>query len=147
VDDDALGPADRFERDSALDRATRALARRDHSAASLEAKLARAGVSAEARAETIGRLEAAGYVDDARFAADRAAHLAGKGYGDEWIRADLASQGVGPETVEDALAALAPEPERAAAQAERLGGGVRAGRTLARRGFSEDCLERFLADG
>jgi regulatory protein len=133
--------------EEALERATRALARRDHSAASLDAKLERAGISAPARAEAIGRLEAGGYVDDARFATDRALHLAGKGYGDDWIRADLASQGVGPEAVEDALASLAPEPERAAEQAERLGGGVRAGRTLARRGFSEDCLERFLADG
>ncbi len=134
------------ERGRAVDRAARALAHRDHSSASLDAKLERAGISEEARAEAIERLERAGYVDDARFARDRAAHLAGKGYGDDWIRADLDAQGVPPDAIEPALAELAPERDRATEQAARLGGGPRAARALERRGFSESSFERLLAE-
>jgi regulatory protein len=133
------------ERRRALTRAARALARRDHSAASLRAKLARAGISEPVQGEALEVLARAGYVDDERFARDRAAHLASRGYGDEWIRADLDGQGVGAEAVEAALEALAPEAERARHEGDRLGGGVLAARTLARRGFAEDSLERLVA--
>jgi regulatory protein len=133
------------ERQKALDRATRALACRDHSAASLRAKLERTGVSEQAQDEALRTLTRAGYVDDARFARDRAAHLAARGYGDEWIRADLETQGVCAAEAEPALAQLDPEPERAAREAVRLGGGLRAARALARRGFSEETLEPLVA--
>ena len=142
--DDAL-PAEVHEREKALDRAVRALARRDHSAAELRAKLDRAGISEDAQDDAVGTLERVGYVDDTRYARDRAAHLAGRGYGDEWIRADLDANGVDLETAETALTALEPEPERAIREAAKAGGGIRAVRTLARRGFSEDTLERLLA--
>ena len=132
--------AEERERQKALDRAVRALARRDHSAAELRAKLDRAGISEDAQTDAVGTLERVGYVDDARYARDRAAHLAGRGYGDEWIRADL-------ETAEPALTALEPEVERAGREATKAGGGTRAVRTLARRGFSEDTLESLLAGG
>jgi regulatory protein len=138
-------PNEDDERRAVLDRAVRALARRDHSAASLRAKLDRAGVSESAREDAVETLERAGYVDDARFARDRAAHLAARGYGDDWIRADLAAQGVNREAAEPALEALEPEGERATRQAAKAGGGVRAVRALARRGFSEGSLERLLA--
>jgi regulatory protein len=127
--------------DEAIERAAKALARRDHSSASLKAKLARAGASEEATEAAIGALERAGYVDDARFAHDRAAHLAAKGYGDEWIRGDLSTQGV---VADGAIAALDPEAERAEREAARLGGGVKALRALARKGFSEESLEPLL---
>jgi len=133
------------ERREALSRATRALARRDHSAASLRLKLDRAGIPAPARDEALAALTRAGYLDDGRFARDRAAHLAARGYGDERIRADLASQGVSPETVEPALAELVPERERALLEAAKLGGGLRAARVLARRGFAEESLEPLVA--
>ena len=45
-----------------------------------------------------------GYVDDGRFAADRAAALAGRGQGDAAIRFDLQGRGVDPEAIEAALA-------------------------------------------
>ena len=70
------------------------------------------------------RSHAAGYIDDERFARDRAAHLAARGYGDEWIRADLEAQGVPAEAVDRALDELEPERERMAREAARLGGGV-----------------------
>jgi len=133
------------ERREALDRAVRALARRDHSAAGLAAKLERGGVSADARAHALEALSDAGYLDDSRFAGGRAEQLAARGYGDEWIRCDLAAQGVAPDAVEAALAGLEPEAARARQQWRPLGGGLRAARTLARRGFGEDALEPFVA--
>jgi regulatory protein len=132
------------ERTRALDRAVRALARRDHSTESLRAKLEHAGISAQAQGEALERLAAAGYLDDARFAHDRARHLAGRGYGDDWIRADLDAQGVTGDAAEAALVALEPEAERAIREAGRLGNGPRAIRALQRRGFSDECVEHLL---
>jgi regulatory protein len=133
------------ERRDALLRATRALARRDHSAASLRAKLDRAGISEDAQIDALDALARGGYLDDGRFARDRAAHLAARGYGDEWIRGDLEAQGVPVESVDPALDELEPERERMAREAARLGGGLRAARSLARRGFSEENLEALVA--
>jgi regulatory protein len=133
------------ERRDALLRATRALARRDHSAASLRAKLDRAGISEDAQIDALDALARGGYLDDGRFARDRAAHLAERGYGDEWIRGDLEAQGVPAESVDPALEELEPERDRMAREAARLGGGLRAARSLARRGFSEENLEALVA--
>jgi SOS response regulatory protein OraA/RecX len=80
-----------------------------------------------------------------RFAHARAEHLAARGYGDDWIRADLDGQGVASETVADALAGLEPEAERARQEWSKLTGGPAAARTLARRGFAEDTVEALLA--
>ena len=95
--------------------------------------------------DAVEALERIGYVDDRRFALDRAARLAERGYGDEWIRADLEAQGVAAETASASLAVLEPEAERAERVAASAGRGVRAVRLLARRGFSDETLERFLA--
>jgi regulatory protein len=137
--------SDPEERRQALGRAVRALARRDHSAQSLRAKLERAGVSEPAQAEVVEALARAGYLDDERFARDRAAHLAVRGYGDDWIRADLDAQGIDPGAAEPAVAALEPERERAIREAVKLPSGAPGARTLARRGFSEESLEAVLA--
>ncbi len=59
-----------------------------------------------ARADALETLERVGYVDDDRFAAGRAESLAGRGYGDEAIRYDLAGRGVDAETIDQALAGL-----------------------------------------
>jgi regulatory protein len=132
------------EREQALDRAIHALARRDHSAQSLRAKLGRAGVSETTQADVVNTLARAGYLDDARFARDRAARLAERGYGDDWIQADLQAQGVGADAAGPALAALEPERERAIREAAKLRDGGQAARALARRGFSEGSLEAVL---
>src|SRR5689334_21750225 len=94
------------EDERAVDRAVRALARRDHSAASLRTKLERAGLSESAQSAALDVLQRGGYVDDSRFARDRAAVLADRGYGDAWIHADLERQGIYRETAETAVAAL-----------------------------------------
>jgi regulatory protein len=141
-------PADEaYEREAAIERAVGALARRDHSAAELGAKLARAGISAAARADAVETLARIGYVDDGRFAHDRAARLAERGYGDEWIRADLEARGVAAEAAEAALAGLEPEDERAVRAAAKAGDVARSARLLVRRGFSGDAVERVLARG
>lgn len=132
------------ERRRALDRSIRALARRDHSAATLRAKLDRAGISPTAQTDAVETLERIGYVDDERFAHDRAAQLAERGYGNEWIRADLEAQGVDRELVGPALTSVQPELDRAARETAKAGGGLRSVRMLARRGFSEETLEVLL---
>ena len=103
------------------------------------------------RADALDTLERVGYVDDGRFASGRAASLAGRGYGDEAIRAFLEADGVAAETLEAALAALEPEPERARRLVARLGATPRTAAQLQRKGFGEEALEQALqgvfADG
>ncbi|MDX6474589.1 MAG: RecX family [Gaiellaceae bacterium] len=124
--------------------ATRALQHRDRSRREVDARLARAGIDEARRHEALDRLERVGYIVDERFAGARAGALANRGYGDEWIRHDLGEQGVAPEAVEDAIGALLPERERAAALVERLGRSRKTGSQLARKGFGADALEAAL---
>ena len=125
----------------ALSAAGRALRGRDLAVAELADRLERAGVAPAPRAETLAVLDRAGLVDDRRFAADRSAVLAERGYGDDWIRWDLEHRGVAAELVESALASLADERERVERILEARGGGIRVARRLARRGFGEDAVE------
>ena len=119
----------------------RSLAPRDRSRQEIDRRLERAGFTTDERGETVAALERLGYVDDARFAVARAAALAGRGYGDEWIRADLAGRGVEGEALQSALAALGPEAERAAAIVRREGAGARLAARLQRKGFGPDAVE------
>lgn len=121
-----------------------ALARRDLTAAELEERLARAGFDADARAEATARAAESGYLDDRRVAFERARRLAERGASDAAIRSELERRGVAEQVAGDALAAVAPEAERAARLARRLGGGPRAARALARKGFPEDLVEQTV---
>ena len=121
--------------------ATRVLQHRDRSRREVDERLTRAGIDADERLEALDALERVGYIDDERFAAARAGALASRGYGDEWIRADLARHRVGAETATAAIAALAPEAERAVVLVERLGRTPKTGAQLARKGFAEESLE------
>ena len=125
----------------ALDLAVRALGAHDRSRSDVEARLARAGVAADERREALATLERLGYLDDSRFAVARAEALAGRGYGDAWIRHDLAGNGVGRDAVEEAIAALLPETERAAAIVGREGAGRRLAARLQRKGFGAEAVE------
>jgi SOS response regulatory protein OraA/RecX len=69
--------------------------------------------------------------------------LAGRDSGDALIRDDLERRGLDRDAIEEALAGLDPEPERARAAVERGGPGVL--RKLAARGFSPDVLEELAA--
>jgi SOS response regulatory protein OraA/RecX len=125
----------------ALAAATRSLAAGDRSQRALERRLAHAGHSAEARDEALAALGRAGLVDDMRLAANRAELLAGRGYGDAAIRADLERRLVADEAVTEAVAGLEAERDRVR--------GLLTGQTvtpallrrLAARGFSHDTLE------
>jgi SOS response regulatory protein OraA/RecX len=126
-----------------LDVAARALRHRDRSRADVAARLERAGVDAAARDEALEMLERVGYVDDRRFARSRAEALAGRGRSDAAIRYELEGGGAAPEAIDEALARLPPERERAIALVRR-GGAAAAGR-LGRAGFGEDAVEAALA--
>jgi SOS response regulatory protein OraA/RecX len=124
----------------ALARATRALAARDRSRFELETRLAGAGLPEAARADALAVLEDAGLVDDARFAVTRAGALARRGYGDAAIRADLERRRVPAGAVEEAVAALEPERERARRLVGREPATPALLRRLAARGFDRDVL-------
>jgi regulatory protein len=128
-------------RAQALAAAGRFLRARDLPAHALGARLERRGIRAEDRAGALAALEGAGLVDDVRFARNRAAALAGRCLGDAAIRFDLKSYGVAPELVEEALAGLDPERERAGRIVASRGRSPATARFLARKGFGEDTVE------
>jgi SOS response regulatory protein OraA/RecX len=120
-----------LRRAEAVNAATRALRHRDHSRASLEARLAEADVAPAARDVALATLERLGVVDDGRAAAARAAALAARGYGDTAIRHDLEARRFGADAVDAALSAIDPE-------------GVRVQVVVARRGASPATTRRLL---
>lgn len=132
-----------------IELAAKALRQGDRSRYEIDEKLARAGVGAVARAESLATLERLGYVDDARFAADRAEALSARGYGDAHIRFDLEGHGLEAESVARALAALEPESDRAREQLAQLGGTPqtlqKALARLSRKGFADESLEGIVA--
>jgi SOS response regulatory protein OraA/RecX len=113
----------------AEDVALRALRAADRSRSELDARLEQRGFAVEERRQTLDDLERLGYLDDERTAETRARHLAERGYGDAYIRADLDRRGL---PTEDALARLEPESERASRFEDRTPA------WLARRGFAQE---------
>jgi SOS response regulatory protein OraA/RecX len=134
-----------------IDLAAAALRHRDRSRMQVDERLARAGVEDDRRADALDALERIGYVDDARFAGQRAASLADRGYGNEAIRALLAADGVSAEVVDEAVGGLRLEIERAAEIVASLGASPRTAARLARKGFGEESVEAaagaFATDG
>jgi SOS response regulatory protein OraA/RecX len=133
-----------LRRADALGRALRALGPRDRSRRALSDRLTHAGVRADAREEALATLEQTGLVDDARVAATRARSLAERGYGDAAIRYDLEREGVAAELVEEAVASLEPERERAKALVKRRGAEPKTARWLASRGFEAATVEEAV---
>lgn len=133
-----------LRRTKALKTAAAALSRRDRSAAGLRAYLGERGVKESEQAEAIEVLSRFGYVDDLRFAADRAAALAGRGFGDEAIRYDLEQQLVSAEQIEAALERLEPEVARARSFARNTDPIPKSARRLAAKGFSLESIESAL---
>jgi regulatory protein len=129
----------------ALDTAVRVLRARDHTAASLDTRLARRGVGGKQRAETVARLQELGYVDDARFAHARAEALAARGASDRLIAHDLERQGVPGTLAAEAIATLGSERDRAATIVARRGAGPKTARYLASKGFAEDVVQAAVA--
>jgi regulatory protein len=126
--------------------AARSLRHHDRSRSELDERLAKAGVGEAERAEALDRLEQVGYVDDGRYAASRAEALAARGQGDAAIRFDLRGKGLDTDAVDAALATLAPEAERAAEVANRLGKSAKTAARLRRKGFSSESVEQAFGD-
>lgn len=137
-----------LRRSQALTDALRVLRHRDVSRRRLDERLQRRGARDSTRREALDTLERAGLVDDARVASGRAGSLADRGYGDAAIRFALAGEGIDAALVEEALAGLEPERQRA----ERLLAAERTPRTLRRlaaKGFDAETLADVagFADG
>ena len=130
--------------DDAFGAVVGALARRDLTSFELEQRLTQAGFDSAACADALARAADAGYLDDRRVALERARHLAERGSSDATIHAELLRRGVSEQELEAALSAIVSETERAEQLASRLGGGLRAARALARKGYPEDVIERTL---
>jgi regulatory protein len=131
-------------RRTALEAATEALARRDHSASGLVGYLAERGIDRDEAQEAVDRLAGAGYIDDERVASVRAQSLAAREYGDAAIRADLENRGLTVERIDVALGALDLESERARSIVERDGATARTARRLIAKGFSDDAVETAI---
>ena len=131
-----------LRRAEALAVAGRALRARDLSARELARRLEQRAVSPSVAQDSLAALSAAGLLDDARFAENRAGSLAERGYGDAAIRHDLEQRGVPAELVEAAVAGLEPESVRAGRIVCRRGTGAGTARYLAGKGFGEDVLEQ-----
>jgi SOS response regulatory protein OraA/RecX len=133
-----------LRRAEALRVAGRALRHRDLSRRRLAERLEGAGVTPIAAEESLDALESSGIVDDRRVARSRSSSLAERGYGDEAIRHRLLAEGLKQALVEEALAGLEPESERARPLIERRGPGPRTARYLFGRGFGEEAVEGAL---
>ncbi|MGQ0547622.1 MAG: recombination regulator RecX [Betaproteobacteria bacterium] len=130
-------------------RALRHLARREHSRAELERKLAPFAESAASLESVLSELEERKQLSDARFAEQRA-HVLGRKYGAARIRHDLKSKGVAaevierlaaPDELERAKAILARKYRTAPLTREER---ARRARFLQGRGFSGDLIHRLV---
>ena len=137
----ARARARELRRSEALAVALRALRYGDYSRSRLETRLQGRGAPSGARQDALETLERAGLVDDARVAAARAQVLAGRGFGDAAIRFSLGQEGLAAEVVDEALAALDPEPERARRLLGERGETAKTVRWLAAKGFDAGTLE------
>jgi regulatory protein len=130
----------------ATELALRALRHRNRSRHDLEQRLDRAGVTPDERSAALDRLTEAGLLSDDRFAEERASALAGRGASDALIRHDLHRHGIEHSAVEHAIAQLDQEEERAARVFRERGGGPKATRYLASRGFTAETLGHLAGD-
>ena len=129
----------------ALDHALRALRHRDRSTVEIDRYLESRGVTDDERRTALETLVRTDLVDDRRYAERRGHSLADRGAGNALIRYELARAGLDPDVVDDVLASLTPERERAEAIVARRGAGPKTARYLAGKGFSHDVAETFIA--
>ncbi len=130
-----------LRRAEALAKATRMLARRPLPRALLEERLEKKGVAPVALEEAVEALEQANYLNDRSYALERARSLAERSYGDAAVHYILEQERVGSELIEDAIASLEPEVERARALLAAAADRRRTHRRLVTRGFSAETLE------
>jgi regulatory protein len=88
--------------------ALRLLTVRAHSRAEVEQRLRRRGFDPEPVAEALDRLERAGLLDDAAFAAELAASRSRRGFAASVVERDLRTRGVDRDLADRAAAAASP---------------------------------------
>ncbi|HYO68231.1 MAG TPA: regulatory protein RecX [Archangium sp.] len=158
MDSEAVTPE---EVKRATDACLRLLAVRARSRHELLTALERKGFSEPVREAALEQVAGWGYLDDERFARDRAAVLLQRGrYGPQAVEQRLQAHGLSREAASEAVAeargAVEFDAEATARQvlAQRGLSGrklgpkehARAGRLLFSRGFSEDVIQRVLGD-
>ncbi len=158
VDQSSIGdPKPRRREATPAQRALALLVRREHSKSELTRKLLARGITAGDAAAAVAKMAEAGWQDDVRFACCIARTRANAGYGPLRIRAELASHGLGGETIAQAFTALADADddrwsERARKLARRrfdLDGSTlavqrKAADFLLRRGYDSDSVRAAL---
>jgi regulatory protein len=145
----------------ATDACLRLLAVRARSQHELRLAMERKGFSAPIQDQVLEKLRGLGYLDDARFAQDRAAALLRRGrFGPAQVLQRLKAHGLEGGVARQALSTASDEVEfdalataRQVLERRGLSGRplaprehARAGRLLHSRGFSEDVIERVLGE-
>jgi regulatory protein len=138
-------------------RALALLVRREHSRPELTRKLLARGITEGDAAAAVAKMAEAGWQDDARFACSIARTRAAAGYGPLRIRAELASHGLGSDTIGHAFTTLADAGDddwagRARTLARRrfdldrptLAVQRKAADFLLRRGYDSDCVRAAI---
>ena len=91
--------------EAAYSQALKLLARREHGRTELSRKLIQRGFASDHIAPALLRLEAAGYLSEARYAQARVAELRRRRYGPLRAQAELRAAGVDDEAIADAVQA------------------------------------------
>lgn len=139
--------------DDGWEEAIRWLTRGDRSEQELRRRLGERGVAAAEIEATLQRLKHAGYVDDARVAANAAARAARRGHGSQRVHFELSTRGIELEHIEGALAeSYVDEPDlarrvvrqRYRSWPENDRDRRRVAAFLARRGFPPAVIEALL---
>lgn len=94
---------------SAYEKALGLLARREHSARELKAKLARKGLDADASSAALADLQAKNFQSDARFGEMLVRTRIAAGFGPRWILAELKTHGIGNDAAQALFDAAAPD--------------------------------------
>jgi regulatory protein len=133
------------------------LARREHSARELAAKLEARGHAAADVAETLAALAGKSLLSDERFCESFVHQRIARGYGPLRIRHELRQRGVADEMIEATFAALDVDWAARLAEVRRRKFGAklpagmreqaRQGRFLQQRGFSTEAIRRLFRSG
>ena len=139
--------------EAAYTQALKLLARREHGRAELSRKLSQRGHASEHIAPALQRLDAAGYLSEARYAQARVTELRRRRYGPLRAQAELRAHGVDEAVIKDAVQVDDSDWYRACEQAcgrtarsapATLAERARLQRQLATRGFTSAQIRAAL---
>jgi len=101
--------SDKQAQPSAYEKALGLLARREHSARELKAKLSQRGFDADENAAALERLQSKDFQNDARFGEMLVRSRIEGGYGPRWIIAELRTHGIDEAAASALIAAAEPD--------------------------------------